>query len=118
MVFREFWNNILCRTKYNYIVFFYFSYDFLYVKDGATLVDTQLAALSGNPDDLTTLTQISTGSSMTLNFVSDSSEAKGGFVLQYEACKNNKTLKISKYANPNNIRKCIRRSNMFIYLTI
>ena len=38
---------------------------------------------------------------MTLNFISDSSEAKGGFVLQYEACKNNKTLKISKYANPN-----------------
>ena len=101
MIFREFWNKISYVVTNVTMQFFHFSYDFLYVKDGATLVDTQLAALSGNPDDLTTLTQISTGSSMTLNFVSDSSEAKGGFVLQYEACKNNTTLKISKYANPN-----------------
>ena len=63
------------------------SYDFLYVKDGATVDDTQLAALSGNPDDLTILTTMSTGSSMTLHFVSDSSEAKGGFVVQYESGK-------------------------------
>ena len=81
--------------------FFHFSYDFLYVKDGATVGDAPLAALTGNPENLTTLTTTSTGSSMTLNFVSDSSEAKGGFVLQYEACKNDIIFQISKYANPN-----------------
>ena len=79
---------------------FPFSYDFLYVHDG-TIRDRHLARLTGNPNDLKTLTTVSTGNSMTLHFVSDSSEGKGGFVLQYEACKNNTTLKISKYANPN-----------------
>ena len=67
---------------------FPFSYDFLYVHDG-TIHDRHLARLTGNPNDLKTLTTVSTGNSMTLNFVSDSSEGKGGFVLQYEACKNN-----------------------------
>ena len=99
--------------------FFHFSYDFLYVKDGATVDDEQLAGLTGNPDDLTTLTTISTGSSMTLNFVSDSSEAKGGFVLQYEACKSNIIFQMAKYANSNdNIKKYIRRCDTFIHLTI
>ena len=39
-------------------------------------------------NELTALTTISTGSSMLLNFQSDASEPKGGFVLQYEAGKN------------------------------
>ena len=69
-------------------IFFYFSYDHLYVYDGR-IPNTQLAALTGNPDSLATLTTRSTNSSMTLNFKTDSSTAKGGFVLKYEACKNN-----------------------------
>ena len=68
---------------------FYFSYDYLYVYDG-TILNTQLAALTGNPDNLATLTTISTNSSMTLNFKTDSSGGRRGFVLKYEAaCKSN-----------------------------
>ena len=54
---------------------------------------------------------------MTLNFVTDSSEAKGGFVLQYEACKINIIFQISKYANPNN-KNHITRGDIFIHLMI
>ena len=45
-------------------------------------------------NELTALTTISTGSSMLLNFQSDPSESKGGFVLQYETGKNTQILNI------------------------
>ena len=65
-------------------------------------------------NELMALTTISTGSSMLLNFQSDASEPKGGFVLQYELCKNAIIFQKSKYVSPNNIR----RSDTFIHFTI
>ena len=77
--------------------FSYFSYDFLYVYDGTSRYDSrELAAMTGTfaGNELTALTTISTGSSMLLNFQSDPSESKGGFVLQYETGKNTQILNI------------------------
>ena len=52
---------------------------------------------------------------MTLNFASDSSEAKGGFVLQYELCKNAIIFQKSKYVSPN-IMKSILEEVILLFI--
>ena len=59
-------------------------YDFLYVYDGANEFGTQLAQLDGDsiPNPIE-----STGRDMFLNFLSDDSETRAGFQIQFEAGK-------------------------------
>ena len=62
----------------------YHRYDFLYVYDGADEFGTQLAQLDG--DSIPNPIQ-STGRDMFLNFLSDDSETRAGFQIQFEAGK-------------------------------
>ena len=73
----------------------------MYVYDGPTTTSRELAAMTGAfvGSELAVLTTISTGSSMLLNFQSDPSESKGGFVLQYETGKNTQILNIDLCQN-------------------
>ena len=64
-------------------IFYSFRYDFVYVYDGGSLFDIELAVLTGIfPDDV-----ISTGTELYINFVSDESETTAGFLIQFDAGK-------------------------------
>ena len=56
------------------------SYDFLRVYDGSSVFDSEIGALTG----IQTSEIISSGSDIFLNFLSDDSENKAGFRIQYE----------------------------------
>ena len=60
-----------------------YSYDYLYVYDGPSLLDVQIASLTGIlPEDI-----ISSGPDIFLNFLSDDTETMDGFKIQYDAGK-------------------------------
>ena len=62
-------------------IFVLFRYDFVYVYDGGSLFDIELALLTGIfPDDV-----ISTGTELYINFISDESETAPGFLIQFDA---------------------------------
>ena len=53
----------------------------MYVYDGSSLFDIELASLTGIfPDDVT-----STGTELYINFISDESETAPGFLIQFDA---------------------------------
>ena len=61
----------------------HFSYDFLNVYDGPSVLDIEIASLSGILPDTVT----STGPDMFLNFLTDSSVTAPGFKIRYDAGK-------------------------------
>ena len=64
-------------------IFLYFSYDFLTIYDGDSFFALELIELSGD----STQDVVSSGRDIFIQFISDESEVRYGFRIQYEAGK-------------------------------
>ena len=83
-------------------IYYHFRYEFLHVYDGDSLFAPELAKLTGNSSSLQVQLLLgdvrSTGRDIFINFLSDDTETRPGFIIQFDAGKRKSLpIKVSFY---------------------